>query len=86
MQIAIVYAGESPASIQCDLPENTTVEEAICASGILCLCPDIDLSQQKVGVFGKFVSLDKPLEAGERVEIYQRITRVMDDDDEDEDD
>ena len=61
------------------------MQQAIEQSGLLRFCPDLDLQQQKVGVFGKFVKLDSPLQDGDRVEIYQRITRVLDDDDDDED-
>jgi hypothetical protein len=36
--------------------------------------PQIDLTQQKVGIFGKLVKLDAPLQPGDRVEIYRPIT------------
>jgi hypothetical protein len=36
--------------------------------------PHIDLSAQKVGIFGKLAKLDAPIKEGDRVEIYRQIT------------
>jgi putative ubiquitin-RnfH superfamily antitoxin RatB of RatAB toxin-antitoxin module len=36
--------------------------------------PEIDLVEQKVGVFGKISKLETPLKEGDRVEIYRKIT------------
>lgn len=86
MKVAVVYAAPpQPLLLSCQLDDGATVQQAIESSGLLRFCPDLDLQQQKVGVFGKFVKLDSPLQDGDRVEIYQRITRVLDDDDDDED-
>lgn len=86
MKVAVVYAAPpQPLQLSCQLDDGATVQQAIEQSGLLRFCPDLDLLQQKVGVFGKFVKLDSPLQDGDRVEIYQRITRVLDDDDDDED-
>lgn len=86
MKIGVVYAGQQHVLLSCKLDEGATVADAIERSGILRCCPDIDLKAQKVGVFGKFAKLDSPLRDGDRVEIYQRITRVLDEDDDDDDD
>lgn len=86
MKVAVVYAAPpQPLLLSCQLDDGATVQQAIESSGLLRFCPDLDLHKQKVGVFGKFVKLDSPLQDGDRVEIYQRITRVLDDDDDDED-
>ena len=53
--------------------ETITVEDAIRQSGVLERFPDIDLSVNKVGVFGKLTSLDYALRAGDRVEIYRKL-------------
>lgn len=50
-----------------------TVQQAIERSGILRQFPEIDLSANKVGVFGKVAKLDQPLEPGDRVEIYRPL-------------
>ncbi|OCR22542.1 protein RnfH [Pseudomonas syringae] len=87
MKVAVVYAAPTqPLLLTCQVGDGSTVEQAIEKSGLLRCCPEIDLRTQKVGVFGKFVKLNSPLKEGDRVEIYQRITRVLDDDDEDDDD
>lgn len=87
MKISVVYAApQQPLLLTCRVEEGCSVEQAIQASGLLRYCPDIDLKRQKVGVYGKFVKLDSLLKEGDRVEIYQKITRVLDDEDEDDDD
>lgn len=86
MKISVVYAApRQPLLLDCRVAEGCSVAEAIEQSGLLRYCPDIDLGRQKVGVYGKFVKLDSPLKEGDRVEIYQRITRVLDEDDDDDD-
>lgn len=50
-----------------------TVQQAIEASGILKSFPEIDLAENKVGVFGKLAKLDTPLSPGDRVEIYRPL-------------
>lgn len=86
MRVGIVYAGSQQVMLRCDVDETATVSDVIESSGILKMCPDIDLGTQRVGVFGKFVKLDDELKEGDRIEIYRKITRVMDDDDDDDDD
>ena len=55
------------------LPAGSNVEQAIRASGLLDEYPEINLAQQRVGVFGEFVRLDECLQGGERVEIYRAL-------------
>ena len=57
-----------------EVPNGGTVRDAIERSGILAKFPEIDLDQQKVGVFGKISTLDTALNDGDRVEIYRPIT------------
>ncbi len=74
MQIGVVYAeAADQVWLRIDLPEDSTVRDAIESSGILNLFPNIDLASQKVGVFGKVATLDARLRAGDRVEIYRTI-------------
>lgn len=75
MNVGIVY-GTSVKQIwlKMEVPDGSTVQEAIHLSGILEQFPEIDLETQKVGIFGKISKLDKVLENGERVEIYRPIT------------
>ncbi len=73
MKIGVVYAGPQQLQLSCNLDDGSTVADAIERSGILGLCPEINLQTQKVGVYGKFVKLDSALQDGDRVEIYRAL-------------
>ena len=87
MKVSVAY-NEQPRSawIPISIGDEASVQEAIERSGILERFPDIDLKKQRVGIFGKLVKLDTPLQDGDRVEIYRQIVKVMDEDDDDDDD
>lgn len=75
MKVSVTYALPDRQSwLDVEVPEQATVRDAIDASGITRVFPALDLSTQKVGVFGKAVSLEARLEPGQRVEIYRPIT------------
>ena len=75
MKVSVTYALPDRQSwLDVEVAENATVRDAIEASGILRVFPSLDLSTQKVGIFGKPVSLEARLEPGQRVEIYRPIT------------
>lgn len=74
MQIGIAYSEPGQQIwLNIEVPDTATVQEAIDRSGILKQFPHIDLSAQKVGVFGKLAKLDAALRPGDRVEIYRGI-------------
>ncbi|WP_322629846.1 RnfH family protein [Halothiobacillus sp.] len=52
---------------------NATAEQAIVASGVLRQFPEIDLAQQKIGIFSRIVPLTQPLQPRDRVEIYRPL-------------
>lgn len=94
MNIGVCYAeAERQVWMRLEVPENSRVGEAIKHSGILDRFPEIDLATQKVGIFGKLVKLDSPVQDGDRIEIYRAITadlatvkrRKFKDDDDDDD-
>lgn len=75
MQVSVAYT--RPAHqfwLSLDVPESSTVLNAIERSGILARCPELDLKKNKVGIFGKITRLTAPLADGDRVEIYRPIT------------
>lgn len=75
MKIGIAYAlTKRQVWLTVDVPEGATVGEALERSGVLTQFPEIDLSTQKVGIFGKIAALDAKLEDGDRIEIYRPIT------------
>lgn len=74
LSIEVCYALPSEQTlIAVELPEGATVRQALDASGILTRYPQIDLAQQKVGVFGKLKPLDALLADHDRVEIYRPL-------------
>jgi len=75
MKVGIVYATPSRQFwMTLDLPEGARVRDLIERSGVLNRFPEIDLQQQKIGIFSKLTTLDAVLEDGDRVEIYRPIT------------
>lgn len=52
---------------------GTTAEQAVRQSGVLERFPEIDLSQQAVGIFARVCSLQQELREGDRVEIYRPL-------------
>jgi uncharacterized protein len=74
MQIGVAYSEPGQQVwLNIEVPDKATVQEAIERSGILKQFPQIELTVQKVGVFGKLVKLDAALRPGDRVEIYRAI-------------
>jgi len=74
LSIEVCYAlADGQTLIALELPEGATVQQAIDASGILTRHPEIDLAQQKVGVFGKLKPMDTVLAQYDRVEIYRAL-------------
>ncbi|MDX1539005.1 RnfH family protein [Arsukibacterium sp.] len=52
---------------------GSTVLQVIEQSGILQQYPDIDLSQQKIGVWSRPVKPDEQVKDGDRIEIYRPL-------------
>lgn len=75
MQVGVAYSEHAQQIwLIIEVPDQATVRDAIDRSGIQNMFPHIDLSTQKVGVFGKIVKPETPLRPGDRVEIYRPIT------------
>ncbi len=72
--VEVVYAlADEQALLTVELEEGSPVEEAIRRSGVLERFPEIDLGENKVGLFSKPVKLDTPLRDKDRVEIYRPL-------------
>ena len=72
--VEVAYATpEQQVLVALDLPENSTLETAIQASGLLARFPEINLSATAVGIFGKVCELNQSLKTGDRVEIYRAL-------------
>jgi uncharacterized protein len=71
IKVEVVFAREHvQALLQVEGALGMTAGEAIERSGILKRFPEIDLTANKIGIYGKLAKLDQPLEDGDRVEIY----------------
>jgi hypothetical protein len=75
MQVEVVYALPGEATvIPVIVDAGSTIADAIRASGIQQLFPEIDLDSGKVGVFSRIKSTDDVVCEGDRIEIYRPLT------------
>lgn len=74
ISVEVAYARPGDQVIlELEVPEGTTVGEAIETSRIGDRFPEIDLTKNKVGIFGKLTKRTTALRAGDRVEIYRPL-------------
>lgn len=74
--IAVEVAYATPARqrlIPLQVPAGSTLAQCIAMSGLLAACPEIDLQQQEIGVFGQVRAAETPAAAGDRIEIYRPL-------------
>jgi len=72
--IEVVYARQDEQIVlELQMPTDTSVEQAITASGILKQYAEINLDDNEVGIFGKICNKQQPLNTGDRVEIYRPL-------------
>ncbi len=75
MNVGVAYADKfKKVWLKLEVPDGSTVREAIERSGLLAQFPEIDLDSQRVGIFGKLTQLTAKVAEGDRVEIYRDIT------------
>ena len=74
IRVEVAYAREDEQAIlPVEASKGLTVRGAIECSGILQRFPEINLSTNKVGLFGKVAKLEQVLRSGDRVEIYRPL-------------
>lgn len=74
IRVEVVYALPERQYLRTvKLEEGSTVEQAIAASGLLELRKDIDLKNNKVGVYSRPVKLADIINDGDRIEIYRPL-------------
>jgi len=73
--VSIVYcpAATAPWETQVDLPETTTIGQALEQSGVLSAFAELRLDTISVGVFSRPRRLDDPVRDGDRIEIYRPL-------------
>jgi len=74
IKVEVAYATpQQQVIIDVTVRPGTTIEQAIEQSGVLDSFPEIDLSVNKVGIFGKLSKKTLELKAGDRAEIYRPL-------------
>jgi len=74
INVEVAYAlPDRQALIPLLLEQGVTVQQAIETSGVLQQFPEIDLSTNRVGIFGKLSKLTVELRDKDRVEIYRAL-------------
>ena len=72
--VEVAYAlPDQQLIITVQMPQASSIENAIYASGILQKFPEIDLNVNKVGIFGKLANLETSLKHMDRIEIYRGL-------------
>lgn len=74
ISIEIVYGTPQQQKLMTfTVPVDSTIQQAIEASGFLTEFPEIDLSVNNVGVWNRSKKLKDVLKDGDRVEIYRTL-------------
>ena len=74
MLVEVAYALENKQTLlELKVSEGTTLKQAVELSGIIDIYPQIDLTKDKTGIFGKIAKLDTVLREKDRVEIYRPL-------------
>jgi putative ubiquitin-RnfH superfamily antitoxin RatB of RatAB toxin-antitoxin module len=74
ISVSVVHAEpERVFAAEFSLPQGATVADAIESSGIRAARPDIDVRDDRLGIFSRKVSPDTRLRDGDRVEIYRPL-------------
>ena len=75
IEIEVVYALAHDQIVrQLNVPAGTTARQAVELSGIGGIFSGIDLSQNKLGIFGKWVKPETILRDRDRVEVYRPLS------------
>ncbi len=74
IRVEVAYAkADEQMIIPLAVPQGTNIKQAIEISNILNLFPEIDLTQNKVGIFSRICTLNTLLREGDRIEIYRPL-------------
>lgn len=74
IRIEIVYAlPQEQTLLKLEVPQGTTLGEAVGLSKLTEKYPEIDVSKGKFGIFGKLSKTDTVLREQDRIEIYRPL-------------
>ncbi|UTP72450.1 RnfH family protein [Alteromonas sp. LMIT006] len=72
--VEVVYGTPDKQEIvTVEVPAETSVEECITQSNIQHIFPEIDLSENKVGIWNRACRLKDMVKDGDRIEIYRPL-------------
>jgi len=76
MNISIVYALPQEQHLEdMDVPDGTTVAQALQTSQLLQRHPDLNLDEHKLGIYGKLIKPEQVLFENDRIEVYRSLPR-----------
>ncbi|WP_409423597.1 RnfH family protein [Pseudoalteromonas sp. RW-H-Ap-1] len=74
INIEVVFALPTKATtLNIEVLQGTTAEQAVIQSGIIEKCPEIDATDLTLGVWNRTVKLNHELKEGDRIEIYRPL-------------
>ena len=74
IKVEVVYGlAHKQKLLSLPISKGSTVEQAIIESGMLALFSEIDLKENKVGIWNKAVKLSQIVEDLDRIEIYRHL-------------
>lgn len=74
INVSVVYAlPDRQFQIELQVAPGTTLEEVVRQSGLLQQLPDIDLTQARVGIYGKLKTPETLVREHDRIEIYRPL-------------
>lgn len=75
MIVTVVYASADARHVlHVELESGATIEQAIDASGLLLLAPELRRGALDVGIWNRVARLDAVVRAGDRIEVYRPLT------------
>ena len=75
LHVTVVYCAPGCEDVtELTLPAGSTAGDAVAASGVLARRPEIAGTAPDVGIWGRACALIRPLEDGDRVELYRPLT------------
>ena len=74
LTVEVVYADAAqPIRRRLEMAPDSTVMQAIEASGIIAWLPEAALDSTRLGIFSRRVSAEQVLQNGDRIEIYRPL-------------
>lgn len=74
IRVEVVYAlADQQTMFSVEIPLGSDIKTAIQQSGMPQHWPELDWERSPVGIFSRPCTLDTPLQAGDRVEIYRPL-------------